>query len=188
MAGAAVLLCAAMMPARPMLVMGQSMEPTLHSGQMAVLDTRYYQQHPVRTGDVIAFNRDGQVYVKRVLATAGDSLVMLHYIRGNRRDLVLNWQLSHFERLSRNYFPHNFDGKLVNCRVPEGTCFVVGDNANASEDSRTFGPVALEEIRGKALSAGPAPEWVSQVVHARVRTTYRHDGLPARPDIAPSRG
>lgn len=180
-----MLACAAVVPARPMVVMGESMEPTLHSGQMAVLDTRYYQKHPIRPGDVIAFNRNGQVYVKRVLATEGDSLVMLHYIRGNRRDLVLNWQLRPFQRLSRNFYPDRFDGKLVNSYVPEGTCFVVGDNENASEDSRSFGPVPLEEIRGKALSAGPAPEWVSQVVHAGTGAPL---GQQAGSGAAPNRG
>ncbi|KAK3351624.1 peptidase S24/S26A/S26B/S26C, partial [Neurospora tetraspora] len=36
--------------------------------------------------------------------------------------------------------------------VPEGHCWVVGDNLTASRDSRTFGPVPLALIRGKVFA------------------------------------
>ena len=37
------------------------------------------------------------------------------------------------------------------CRVPEGDLFMMGDNRDQSEDSRTWGPLPTELIRGKAF-------------------------------------
>ncbi len=37
------------------------------------------------------------------------------------------------------------------CRVPEGDLFMMGDNRDQSEDSRAWGPLPMELIRGKAF-------------------------------------
>lgn len=36
-------------------------------------------------------------------------------------------------------------------KVPQGHCWVVGDNLPASQDSRMFGPLPLALILGKAV-------------------------------------
>ena len=37
-------------------------------------------------------------------------------------------------------------------QVPEGHCWLVGDNLTASRDSRYFGPVPLGLVKGKVIS------------------------------------
>lgn len=42
---------------------------------------------------------------------------------------------------------------LLASKVPQGHCWLVGDNLPASRDSRTFGPVPLALIRGKVIAS-----------------------------------
>jgi len=49
---------------------------------------------------------------------------------------------------------------LKKITVPNGHCFVLGDNREDTEDSRDFGPVPLRDIVGKvAYIYYPAESW-----------------------------
>ena len=47
--------------------------------------------------------------------------------------------------------PGNCGGDFGPIAVPEGTVFVMGDNRAGSQDSRTLGPVLLDDIVGRAF-------------------------------------
>jgi signal peptidase I len=47
--------------------------------------------------------------------------------------------------------PGNCGGDFGPILVPEGTVFVMGDNRAGSQDSRTLGPVLLDDIVGRAF-------------------------------------
>lgn len=49
------------------------------------------------------------------------------------------------------YFGGSFAGlpSFKTVKIPEGTLFVVGDNLGNSYDSRFFGPIPLDEVRGQ---------------------------------------
>ena len=45
-------------------------------------------------------------------------------------------------------------------RVPEGHCWLAGDNLEWSRDSRVFGPVPLNLVKGKVLAVlWPLSDW-----------------------------
>ncbi|HEU4752178.1 MAG TPA: signal peptidase I [Armatimonadota bacterium] len=140
-------------PYRIGFTLGHSMDPTLRNGQPYLL-----QRAPVPTrvspGDVVVFDRGGLTYVKRVLAVPGDTFYVVKFSDGDE-SLVMDWQLKRIRGVVRR--PVWRDTlKLVRRRVPPGTCYVVGDHLAVSVDSRSFGPIPVESIRGKVLFA-PAP-------------------------------
>jgi signal peptidase I len=131
---------------RPMVVMGNSMFPSLISGQIALLDSGYYHDHPLQHGDVVVFRRDGATYVKRVYALPGETVTLLSSdgyswpvprafaVRYGRR-LIMTPQI-----------------RLRSERVPPGHFFSLGDNVGASVDSRQLGAIPLDAVVGRVRS------------------------------------
>lgn len=134
----------------PMLVLGASMEPCLHSGQLLWLDRASYRNRNPAPGEVVVFRFRGATYVKRVFRGPGDPVHFLggqgHWAQGPVRqaDTQLLRQKLCGPRLSLI--------KLKTLRVPEGHVFVIGDNRQCSEDSRSFGPIPVESILGRATA------------------------------------
>ncbi len=127
-------------------VVGVSMEPTLYSGQKIFVDRFRYVLSSPKKGDVVVFlpngNENAHYYVKRVVATPGDHLII--------RDGTL--------------FVNGIESKWVTEYIADpgiafneltlgnGEYFCVGDNPANSEDSRSanIGPVKDSDIIGKA--------------------------------------
>ncbi len=125
------------------IVEGHSMQPTLHDKEMVLVLKVAYKVSPVRRGDVVVFKYPfdtSKDYIKRVVALGGDTVQM----RLGR--VYVNGQLQE-ESFVRS--PGFFD--MESRQIPEGAVFVMGDNRTDSEDSRSFGPVSTELIKGKVV-------------------------------------
>lgn len=123
-------------------VSGDSMYPSLHDG-----DIVFYRRHnsEYRKGDVVAIVRpNGEEYVKRVIALAGDTVNI------QNGEVYVNGQLVETkEALGKtNAMSEDISYPLV---VGDKEVFVLGDNREISKDSRKFGPVKVADIKGKIL-------------------------------------
>ena len=127
---------------------GSSMVPTLHDKDMLLLQSLGYEP---RQGDVVVLTKDSfrpQPIVKRVIATGGQS-VEIDYAAGTVS--VDGAILS--EPYINEVMEIPFGDTITSVEVPEGSIFVMGDNRNASSDSRdpSLGVVDERYVLGRAL-------------------------------------
>lgn len=133
---------------RASLVRGSSMEPTLLDGD-CILVWMAGGQGPER-GDLVAIrarDKEGKHLIKRVIAKGGDTVQIdfeggLVFVNGQRLEEPYLAETTHLE--GDVQFP---------VTVPPDCFFVLGDNRNHSQDSRssTLGCVPLGDIEGRAF-------------------------------------
>lgn len=135
-------------PLTATVVLGHSMEPTIHPGSVYVLDQSYYHTHSVRRGDVVVLRHGDETYIKRIYALPGDRLLLVRYAEGGNDELVDPIEVG---RLRRAHAKGRLvDRRISSLTIPAGYCYVLGDNTNNSIDSRDFGPVPIDSVMGRA--------------------------------------
>jgi len=131
----------------------ESMYSTLKVGDFLVLNRLEYLFSGPERGDVVVFEypiEPDKDFIKRVIGTPGDRVKMVNkqiYINGepqNEKYRRINSQQPLPGTISTK---DNFD----EFTVPEGKYFMMGDNRDNSYDSRFWGFVDEDKIKGKAL-------------------------------------
>ena len=126
---------------------GESMVPTLENGDKLVVWGAGYE--PQR-GDVVivdSYTSYGRPLVKRVIAKGGDT-ISIDYATGA---VEVNGKVLEEDYIAEpTYLGYDVEFPYT---VPEGTVFVMGDNRNASLDSRSsyVGCIDEQDILGKVL-------------------------------------
>ena len=131
-------LCAAslMLPFRLLQVNGHSMEPTLRNGERYLLDRFYYRLGGLRVGDLVVVQHNGEQLVKRVKGLPGD---LLQYGPNGITNLTAT--------TGTRRAPVPQRGEEL---VQPGRLYLLGDNFNHSEDSRSWriGQIPQSEVIG----------------------------------------
>ena len=128
-------------------VSGSSMVPTLHDGDKMIVSNLFYKP---KYGDIVVFKTDSydpdRALVKRVIATEGQE-ISLDFDRGVVYIDGAPLEEDYIAELTTTKL--DFIGPQT---VPEGCVFCMGDNRNASTDSRKkeIGMVDERMILGKA--------------------------------------
>lgn len=128
-------------------VRGTSMNPTLNNGDKMLVSGLFYEP---KAGDVVVFKKDeydpDRSLVKRVIATEGQ-VINMDFDRGIVYVDGVPLEEDYIMEPTTNKI--DFIGPQT---VPEGCVFVMGDNRNASTDSRKkeIGMVDTRLILGKA--------------------------------------
>ncbi|MBD3415101.1 MAG: signal peptidase I [Candidatus Aminicenantes bacterium] len=169
-----------------------SMEDTLLVGDFLLVNKFAYAEplFPVEDfilpnkelerGDIVVFKYPKQLskdFVKRLIATEGDE------IRIENKQVLINGN-----PISEDYKIHN-DAQVYNennsyhyddyirdnfgpFTVPPGQCFVLGDNRDNSLDSRYWGTLPLNYIKGKP--------WIIYFSYKAERDAYLKNGIKDR--------
>jgi signal peptidase I len=136
---------------QPVKVEGTSMLPRLHDGERIFVNKLIYYGWPqLQRGDIVVFwfpDDPSKSYIKRVIGLPGETVEVREgriYIRsGGREQLLEEPYIDPQRNLSRQ--------TLAPKEVKPHYYFVMGDNRDASSDSRIWGLVPEKYIYGKAL-------------------------------------
>ncbi len=122
---------------------GSSMEPNFHNGDYVIVNRLAYQMGDIERGDVVVFpfpQNPEEDYIKRVIGLPGDEVAIyggVVYVNDTP--------------ITEPYIASPPVNDLAALIVPDGFIYVLGDNRNASSDSRNWGPLSISAIIGKAI-------------------------------------
>ena len=133
--------------AQPFIVSGSSMVPTFENGEYLVIDEFSYLLRGPNRGEVIVFRypKDpSKFFIKRVIGLPGETLKLtpngVTAVKDNGEEVKID------ESYIKN---QSLPDQTV--KLGSGEYFVMGDNRPESLDSRVWGPVPKNLIKGRVL-------------------------------------
>jgi len=126
-------------------ISGHSMEPTLHDGERVVVDKIRPALGELQRGDLVIFvspEDPSKNLIKRIIAIAGDEVELT----GDK--VFINGEPLEENYIHRTLFPDRPGEVTV---VKPDHFFLLGDNRPQSRDSRQFGVIPVQLMRGKVV-------------------------------------
>jgi signal peptidase I len=139
---------------QPFYVKGASMEPNFYDREYLIIDELSYRFTEPERGDIIVFRYKhdrSEFFIKRVVGLPGETVE----VTGGRvviyTDDYVNGVVLEEEYLHDAATPA---GKYNHVTLGAGEYYALGDNREASLDSRMFGPVEREDLVGRVWLRG----------------------------------
>lgn len=138
---------------QPFIVRGSSMEPSFSDGEYLIIDEISYRFEEPERGDVVIFKypKDNtQYFIKRIIG------LPLETVEISDGDIIIyNNQFPEGKEIDESYLPQDLEtpGDLK-VTVDADSYFVLGDNRNASSDSRIWGLLPEDDLIGKVWIRG----------------------------------
>jgi signal peptidase I len=125
-----------------------------------VIDPNYYEKEEVQRGDVVYHEQPDEYYefvlhqpfddpINRVIALPGETVEIKQgqfYINGKRLDAFYG---DAKQNVRSNDFESEYNAEKIT--IPENHVFLSGDLWWRSIDSKQYGPIPMELIKGKVL-------------------------------------
>ena len=126
----------------PVIVVGDSMVPTLKNKQILLLDKMKYAFKNIERYDIVVIKVGKSEIIKRVIGLPGETVEYLDnklYINGHEVDNDYNYATDDFTL-----------SDICNCEtIPKDKYLVLGDNRSVSSDSRIIGLIDKKDIEGQ---------------------------------------
>ncbi len=139
---------------QPFIVDGASMLPTYHNQEFLLVDKLSYHLTTPSRGDILIFKLyenthnpyEGKYLIKRVIGLPGEQVVVKHgvttiYNKSNPNGFILDEPYVAYKDLQ----------KYVSMTLDDHHYFVMADNRAQSYDSRDWGALTSDNIRGQVL-------------------------------------
>jgi signal peptidase I len=134
---------------RPYKVMGYAMSPTYNNGAYVFAMKRFLKTaYTPNRYDIVVFghpHNEDIDYIKRVIGLPGEKLKL------TEGKIIINGKTLDEKFIASDVYtsPGKFLLENKEIIIPDNNIFVIGDNRSSSSDSREWGFVPIENIRGK---------------------------------------
>lgn len=145
---------------QPFFVRGASMEPTFLDGEYLVIDELSYRLREPERGEVVVFRypqSPSQFFIKRIVGLPGETITITE-----GQVVVKNAQHPGGAVLDESSYlaPTMRTGGNVSLTLAGDEYFVLGDNREASSDSRSWGALPRHDVIGRVwVRAWPFTRW-----------------------------
>ncbi|MDD4412557.1 MAG: signal peptidase I [Patescibacteria group bacterium] len=143
--------------AEPFYVKGASMEPNFHDHEYLIIDRLNYRFNEPKRGDPVVFrypNDPREYFIKRLIGLPGETVEVkdggIYIFNTEHKD---GWKLPE-EYLPNGLITISSNPAYAKYELGPDQYYFLGDNRNASMDSRVFGPVNKSFIIGRVIFRG----------------------------------
>jgi signal peptidase I len=156
-----------------------SMEPTLLVGDHILVnkfiygikipftEKKLFQFKKPKRGDIIVFiypKDRSKDFIKRVIGTEGEK-VEIHRNKIYINDKLINDPWGHYDEKKGSIIMDKYGPEIV----PKNSLFVLGDNRDNSQDSRFWGFVNINAVKGNAFIIYFSLDWFAQNMMDKIR-------------------